>query len=90
MLSCSFYSQTESLHKTAEMVGMRVGLIGMEKGVSFLFLLYVTDIIVLLKNRICFPIHLEIVLILVVVVVVFIYSSNYSYHMLLIQQPTRR
>lgn len=71
------------------MVGMRVGLIGMEKGVSFLFLLYVTDIIVLLKNRICFPIHLEIVLILVVVVV-FIYSSNYSYHMLLIQQPTRR
>lgn len=89
MLSCSFYSQTESLHKTAEMVGMRVGLIGMEKGVSFLFLLYVTDIIVLLKNRICFPIHLEIVLILVVVVV-FIYSSNYSYHMLLIQQPTRR
>lgn len=71
------------------MVGMRVGLIGMEKGVSFLFLLYVTDIIVLLKNRICFPIHLEIVLILVVVVV-FIYNSNYSYHMLLIQQPTRR
>lgn len=70
------------------MVGMRVGLIGMEKGVSFLFLLYVTDIIVLLKNRICFPIHLEIVLIFVVVV--FIYSSNYSYHMLLIQQPTRR
>lgn len=89
MLSCSFYSQTESLHKTAEMVGMRVGLIGMEKGVSFLFLLYVTDIIVLLKNRICFPIHLEIVLILVVVVV-FIYSSNYSCHMLLIQQPTHR
>lgn len=89
MLSCSFYSQTESLHKTAEMVGMRVGLIGMEKGVSFLFLLYVTDIIVLLKNRICFPIHLEIVLIFVVVVV-FIYSSNYSCHMLLIQQPTRR
>lgn len=89
MLSCSFYSQTESLHKTAEMVGMRVGLIGMEKGVSFLFLLYVTDIIVLLKkNRICFPIHLEIVLIFVVVV--FIYSSNYSCHMLLIQQPTRR
>lgn len=27
-----FYSQTESLHNTAEMVWMRVGLIGTKKG----------------------------------------------------------
>ena len=46
-----FYSQTESLHNTAEMVGMRVGLIGTEKGVSFWFLLYVTDIIELIKKQ---------------------------------------
>lgn len=46
-----FYSQTESLHNTAEMVGTRVGLIGMKKGVLFWFLLYVTNIIVLLKKQ---------------------------------------
>lgn len=32
-----FYSQTDSLHNTAEMVGTRVGLIGMKKGFCFGF-----------------------------------------------------
>lgn len=45
-----FYSETELLHSTAKKVGMRMGLIGTKKGVSFWFLLYVTNIIVLLKN----------------------------------------
>lgn len=51
-----FYSETELLHNTAKKVGMRMGLIGTKKGVSFWFLLYVTNIIVLLKkHRIFFP-----------------------------------
>lgn len=45
-----FYSETELLHNTAEMVGMKMGLMGI-KGVSFWFLLYVTNIIVLLKTQ---------------------------------------
>ena len=56
-----FYSQTESLHKTAEMVGMRVGLIGLKKRVSvFVFTLCNKHNCVIKKNRICFPTHLEI------------------------------
>lgn len=29
-----FYSQTESLHNTAEVIGRRVGLIGMKRGLD--------------------------------------------------------
>lgn len=32
-----FYSETELLHNTAEMVGMRMGLIGTKRGVHFGF-----------------------------------------------------
>lgn len=53
-----FYSETELLHNTAKKVGMRMGLIGTKKGVSFWFLLYVTNIIVLLKNTGFFFQHL--------------------------------
>lgn len=53
-----FYSETELLHNTAEMVGMRMGLIGTKKGGSFWFLLYVTNIIVLLKKHRIFFQHL--------------------------------
>lgn len=34
-----FYSQTESLHNTAEVVGMRVGLIGKKRGLILVFTL---------------------------------------------------
>lgn len=34
-----FYSQTVLLHKTADVVGMRVGLIGMRKGFILVFTL---------------------------------------------------
>lgn len=34
-----FYYQTESLHNTAEVVGLRVGLIGMKRGFILVFTL---------------------------------------------------
>lgn len=53
-----FYSQTESLHNTAEMVGMRVGLIGTKRGFILVFTLCNRHNCVIKKNRIFFPTHL--------------------------------
>lgn len=49
-----FYSQTESLHNTAEVVGMRVGLIGTKRGFILVFTLCNRHNCVIKKNRIFF------------------------------------